>query len=302
MSLRERLAPARLRRGLETPSLLAREANRLYHTHLGRRSHNLAGIDVFAADWDTLAIADACRYDTFAVNHTLPGRLEARTSRGSSTTEWLHANFTGDHRDTVYVTANPQYESHREALDIKFCEVVDLRGDDAWDEESQTVRPETVTAAALNVADRYPNKRLLVHYIQPHYPFVGPTGREHLGRSPQFWTDVITGGIDVPDAVLRKANLENFELMLPALADLLDGREGRTVVSADHGQLLGERSFPIPIREYGHPRQTYVEELVRVPWLVHDHGERPEITASETSAHKSDSDDVEDRLEALGYA
>ena len=299
----DRVVSERLRRGLATPALFGRELNRLYHTRLNRRQHNPTGIDLFAADWDTLAIADACRYDTFAAHHDLPGRLEVRHSRGSSTTEWLKANFVGDHCDTVYVTANPQYESQREDLPVRFYDVINIWQRDGWDEEFRTVRPETVTAAALDAAKRYPHKRLLVHYIQPHYPFIGPTGRKHFdGDSLHFWGGVMNGSVEAPDQTLRQANDENFEVMLPALSNLLDGRAGRTVVSADHGQMLGERSHPIPIREYGHPRRTYTDELVRIPWLVCEHGERPKITTGDTAATAQQSDDLDERLKALGYA
>lgn len=301
MSIRERFDLSRLRRGLANPTLLWREANRLWHTRLGQRAHNSGGIDLFAADWDTLAICDACRADTFAAYHDLPGRLEVRLSRGSSTTEWLHANFVGDRRDTVYVTANPQYARQQDMLEVAFCDVFDI-SESGWDDGAGTVPPDTVTETALDVADRYPSKRLLVHYIQPHYPFVGgPAGRS-LGESSRFWADVIEGELNASDATLLEANRENFEMMLPALADLLTGRDGRTVVSADHGQMFGERSFPFPIREYGHPRQTYTDELVRVPWLIHESGERPQITAGEASGERSDHDDLTNRLEALGYA
>ena len=304
MDVYERLAPERLQRGLETPALIGREINRLYYTRFGKRPYNTAGIDTFAEDWDTLAIADACPCDTFTVHHTLPGQLETRISRGSSTPEWLEANFTGDHRDTVYVTANPQYERHRDEFDVRFCEVENVWSAEGWDPEYKTVRPETVTEAALDAADRYPNKRLLVHYIQPHYPFIGPTGQRHFeGDSLSFWSNVMDGSVSVPDHVLRKAHDENFEVMLPALERLLDHREGRTVVTADHGQMLGQRSFPIPIREYGHPRETYTDELVRVPWLVHETSTRPEITAgSGAGVSDGENDDLSDRLAALGYA
>ncbi|EMA38835.1 alkaline phosphatase family protein [Halococcus hamelinensis] len=304
MDVYSRITPERLRRGIETPALIGRELNRFYHTRFETRPHNTAGIDVFAEDWDTLAIADACPLSTFATHHTLPGQLETRVSRGSSTPEWLEANFTGDQRDTVYITANPQYERNRDDLDIRLCEVENVWDSEGWDAEYRTVRPETVTDAVLDAADRYPNKRLLVHYIQPHYPFIGPTGQRYFdGDSLSFWSRVMDGSVNAPDHVLSQAHDENFKLMLPALERLLDERDGKTVVTADHGQMLGQRSFPIPIREWGHPRETYVDELVHVPWLVHETGTRPDITKGDaTEAVGHSDDDLSERLAALGYA
>src|SRR5699024_3258971 len=124
------------------------------------------------------------------------------------------ANFDGDHRDTVYVTANPQFNANRDQFDVRFCDVIDLWSGEHWDTEFQTVRPEMVTAAALDAAERYPNKRLLVHYIQPHYPFIGPTGRKHFDNdSLRFWGRVMDGSVNVSDRTLRQAYRENFTIM-----------------------------------------------------------------------------------------
>ncbi|WP_227374919.1 hypothetical protein [Haladaptatus halobius] len=37
------------------------------------------------------------------------------------------------------------------------------------------------------------------------------------------------------------------------------------VVSADHGEFLGERLFPTPVQIYGHSDGVYMEEFVKVP-------------------------------------
>jgi hypothetical protein len=77
--------------------------------------------------------------------------------------------------------------------------------------------------------------------------------------------------------------------------------------------MFGERSFPIPFREYGHPPGIYTDELLAVPWLVHTNGPRREIVAEEPEtepehgdetgpADMTETDDVvTDRLEDLGY-
>jgi hypothetical protein len=68
--------------------------------------------------------------------------------------------------------------------------------------------------------------------------------------------------------------------------------------------MFGEQSFPIPIREWGHPPGTYTDQLVTVPWLVYENGQR-EIEREPTSENAGDPDeagsDVEDRLRQLGY-
>lgn len=129
-----------------------------------------------AADWDNCMILDGCRYDDFADRVHLPGTLEQRQSLASSTPEFLRANLDGrDLRDTVYVTANPTLRQIGE-INTTFHAVVDVWNTD-WDSDLCTVPPAPVTDRAIDAAKRYPNKRLIVHYLQPHYPFIGPTGR-----------------------------------------------------------------------------------------------------------------------------
>jgi len=77
----------------------------------------------------------------------------------------------------VYVTANPQFHKIREELDCEFHAVIDCWWED-WDDAVQTVRPETTTSAALKAAAEYPEKRLFVHFNQPHVPFIGESGAE----------------------------------------------------------------------------------------------------------------------------
>ncbi|RJT04120.1 hypothetical protein [Halococcus sp. IIIV-5B] len=306
-----------LRRVIDQPKLFVREMNRLYYTRLGRRSYDPDGIDITAADWDNLLILDACRYDMFAARaDELPGVLEQRRSRASMTTEFLKANIDGrELHDIVYVAATPMlyWNRNRGEVTASFHHEINVWRD-GWDDEVHTVRPETTAEYAARAADEYPNKRLLVHFVQPHFPAVGPTGEEYPElRSMRVWDALDRGDIDLPDSVLWRAFRENLDAVLPHVDDLLKTLDGRTVVTADHGQMIGERSFPIPFREYGHPPGIYTHELLTVPWLVSTNGPRRETFAEEPVAPpergdetepadmETDDDVVTDRLEDLGY-
>jgi hypothetical protein len=303
---------SRLRRGMSNPTFFLRYANRLYHRRLNSRQQNAAGTAIFEEDWDTLVILDACRYDMFEQHAELPGRLEHRYSKGSATTEFLRANIPGrDLRDTVYVTANPQFYQHQDELLVEFHEVINIWKEAGWDEEYHTVLPETVTEYAQDAVEEYPNKRLLVHYIQPHYPFIGSQtefDKRQLvdtdGRERNVWYQLMTGTLDVDRETIWQLYANNLERVLPHVEELLTTVEGRTVVTADHGNMVGERAFPFPIREWGHPRGIYTEQLVRVPWLIHDNGPRRDIVAgqSESTAEDVEDETVADRLKHLGYA
>lgn len=268
-------------------------------------------------DWDTLVVLDATRYDMFRDRNTIPGTLEHRISLGSTSEEFLERNFAGEiHHDTVYVNANP-YVSYLDLDDGTFHAVVDLL--DEWDDDLQTVLPETVVDAAIDAHREHPRKRLIVHFMQPHTPFIGKTGRElgMGGWNPDQETAGLDGdtiwqylrrhppnsedGIDLE--MVWDAYNENLDIVLEHVETLLEELDGTTVITADHGNLVGERLSPIPTkRMYGHPYGVYHPNLVKVPWLRIDGDERRDVVAEPPrSTETVDENVTEERLEALGY-
>ncbi|KAB1191272.1 MULTISPECIES: LTA synthase family protein [Haloferax] len=299
-----------LKIGRSNPAIFGRELNRLYYSRLDRRSYNPDGIDVLSEDWDNLLILDACRYDLFEQNNTLSGQLERRISRGSHTVEFLQGNFANrDMQDTVYITASPQFYAQREQLDAMFFDVVNVWIEDGWDESVGTVLPETMTRRAIEASEQYPDKRLIVHYLQPHYPFINApelnprNPYEDVHSKADIWGELMEKKRTVAPETVWEAYSDNLRIALPAVEELMQTLLGRTVVTSDHGNMIGERSAPIPIREWGHPPGIYTRELVTVPWLVYDNGDRKEIVAGESVAMEDDvsSDVVSERLEHLGY-
>jgi hypothetical protein len=138
-------------------------------------------------------------------------------------------------------------------------------------------------------AERYPHKRLVAHYMQPHYPFV-PAGttvdKEHLRQidsdgdgssADNVWNQMFHGDLDLSRDKLWSISIDNLEYVLEYVAEILDGLSGKTVVTADHGNYVGKRASPILIREYGHPRGVYDDPVVQVPWLTHENGSRRKI-------------------------
>ena len=292
----------RFQRGIKEPHLVPRELNKYYYRH---QEPSEDALEFFEEDWDNLLILDACRYDTFSKCNTLPGKLQSKQTKSSSTIDFLFTYLDGaDLRDTVYVTANPQLYRKQDRIDVQFHDVINVWQDEGWDDEFRTVRPETVVEAVEKAAETYPNKRLLAHFIQPHYPFIGPTGQKYLDLdSLDFWNRVMAGEVDVPIDVLYEAYQENIEVVLPHVEQLMSTLQGKTVVSADHGEAFAERSWPIPMKEYGHPTEIYIPQLTTVPWLVHQNGKRKTITKGDESEEMEDvSVDVEQRLQDLGYA
>lgn len=301
----------RLRRAIDSPNLFLRHLNRLYHRRLNQRPYNTQGTSIIDEDWDNLLILDACRYDMFDNTHDLPGTLEHRNSRESATTDFLLANFADEEvHDTVYVTANPQLYRNRDRIQADFHAVINVWMEEGWDEAEQTVLPETVTEYATQAAETYPNKRLLIHYIQPHYPFIGAEttfDKGHLDEgdvtNENVWGQLMTGELDVDREKIWELYSDNLDRALPHVDELMEALDGKTVVTADHGNMIGERSSPLPVTEWGHPRGIYTEELVKVPWLIYENGSRREIVAESPERESTDIDDevVTDRLKDLGY-
>lgn len=298
-----------VRRGLSNPAYFGRELNRLYHRRLYQREYNVSGVDVMAEDWDNLVILDACRYDMFAEVHDLPGDLERRQSRGTHTREFLRANFAGrDLQDTVYVTASPQLYRWSDQIEADFHAVVNVWREDGWDDQYGTVLPETMGEYLRRAADEYPRKRLIAHFMQPHYPFIRSGERLNTGRlrdadGDDIWGRLMRNDLDIGSATIQEAIRDNLEAVHPIVESLLDDLDGLTVVTSDHGNMLGERARPVPVREWGHPPSVYTEQLTTVPWLVCKSGQRREIVREGADSGEAaiDASVVEDRLEQLGY-
>lgn len=253
---------------------------------------------VLDRDWDNLIILDACRYDLFVECNTIEGDLQQFHSRGSHTGEFMEQNFSGGtFPDTIYVSANPNPGK----VDAEFA-VVKALWNEAWDEELRTVPPERVVDATLEMSEAYPKKRLIIHLLQPHYPWIGPKGQEFHDRhgytdqsdSINIWTRLRDGEFEHEE--VWEVYRENLKVTLLHVERLVDGLFGKTVITSDHGNAFGEWSV------YGHPGNAYIESLTRVPWLICPYEERKEITAEDTIRKISnEKDPTEKKLRNLGY-
>lgn len=298
-----------IRLGISNPKLLLRKLSQVYNYTLSSHDYNPDGLNFMNQDWDNLILLDACRYDLFEHHADLEGDLRPVKSRDAATPEFLRGNFDGgEFLDTVYVTTNPMLYRHRDDLDVTFHDVIDLWTGTTWDDEHDTVLPEVVTAEAKRIDNEYPNKRLVVHYMQPHYPFIeaGTSfDKGHIGKdSPDeltTWMQVLTGEVDVDRETLWNAYADNLRRALPHVRELTDYLPGKTVVTSDHGNMFGERASPIPVREWGHPPGIWTDELVKVPWLEIANGSRKEIVSECSVESSSEGEEVKERLESLGY-
>lgn len=303
-----------LRRAIRNPILFGREGLRLaswpihrgYGRYLDRKYDG--GIDVMEEDWDNLLVLDACRYDYFEELNTLPGELRREVSKGKKSWDFIRENFVGrELHDTVYVTANP---FSTDIEDDTFHDIDHLHMN-RWDDEIGTVRPDDVVDAAVEANETYPDKRLVVHFMQPHRPYIGEMADELRRRVDlqgygdhddgiQIWGAVKQREVSVDE--IRTAYRQSLQLVLESVEGLLEELDGKSVVTADHGEMLGERVLPVTTRVWGHMEGFSTPTLREVPWLTIESETRRDVVAEEPVAQSSfDEDAVSDRLSALGY-
>lgn len=236
-------------------------------------------------DWDNLIILDACRYDLFV--EVTGSEADYIISRGSSTAEFLKENIAG-HRyaDTVVVTANPIVSR---LVKNNFHKVLPV-WKAAWDYELNTVLPQTMVKYALETERKYPDKRLIIWFVQPHYPFIEnpeiyPSGIKRASEVTEFnrsnirasnpWKEVARGNLEI-DKVWQ-AYKRNLQIVIPYAFGLARQLKGKTVITSDHGDTFECLRFPLPVRIAGHPFGIHIPSLIRVPWLVFKGKETKEI-------------------------
>lgn len=297
-------SPEVLLKGITDPKLTTLVINKIFHQYRRGKQYNKTGVDVIdEKDWDNLIILDACRYDEYVSLTPFDGEVEKIESRGTSSDQWMYGNFNNKIcHDIVYISGNKWYLALQE--DDAFENELHYYHDVERDVFHQYVPgPDTTTEAAKEFADKYPNKRLIVHYMQLHKPYLGENRDEF-----EFPEDEDLGLRDVMRKykidrdTLLPAYRDNLRIVLDHVEELVDYLDGKTVISSDHGELLGERISPIPIQWYGHPSQLYIDELVEVPWHVVSNDSRKEIHP-EPPDQTSDVDfqQVEQNLRNLGY-
>lgn len=279
--------------------------NRAAHRIIGplqEQTHS-SNFRVMDEDWDVLIVLDGCRRDLFeeVIDTSRFDEYDTRYSAGSATNEWSAKNFSGQAlTDTVYVTGNPVVSREVKTAFHAFIEV----WRSGFDQETGTVPPEPVTEAAIEAHEQYPDKRLIVHYLQPHYPFIGYPDLRYatFGNTEEIDAGVSKPGAkDVWEALdlglvdrdrVWEAYGSNLQQVMDDVDSLLEATDGKRVVTSDHGNLLGERVGGL--RLYGHPPYIYHPAIREVPWAV--------VGDSMSTDDRRVEADVEEQLESLGYA
>lgn len=286
--------------------------------------------DIMQQDWDNLIILDACRYDTFEKKNTIEGKLTKSISKGSQSAEFISHNFLDrDLSGTIYVTSNPMAENIEKDIFYKVKKT--YTEDDIEEFDYSGISPEGVMESAVDVLNKHPNKRMIVHFMQPHSPYLGEYAaelREEINEDygvsfNRIQNSSTSGANSETISDLREAEKrgyisrgqlvevyeENLDFVLNYVKSLLERISGKSVVTSDHGEILGKTSSfiynKLPFFHMrGHPAQTYLPELRFVPWLeVDGYSQRREVIKEEpVGTDKVEESSVEEHLKALGYA
>lgn len=264
------------------------------------------GEDPFGEDWDILVLLDGCRFDLFtefASNHPIYDRfseVNSRFSCASSSPEWINKVYgSGPNHvlsDIHLVSANG-WEEKEIDLGI-FGEVTPV-----WrhnPDAAPTITPDIVTDAAIHSYHNTNYSQMIVHYMQPHAPFLGVPGKYNSineypgqGKSQNVWEGLRSGKFDI-DEVWQDYG-ENLLIALDEVDRLINNVEGDVVISADHANSIGELGV------YGHPKYSIAPSVKRVPWVKLDAVNKCTSRPEKPVLEDNNSRDIESHLKNLGY-
>jgi len=253
------------------------------------------GTYILDEEWDHLIILDNLRFDVFRdeyIKRNLPGKLEYRISRGMWTGQFLMENFSkidGSLDDIIYISANPFTDVYLPST--KFFKLISVWKYE-WNEQYKSVLPHSVTKYTIRMAEKYPDKRLVIHFLQPHQPYLFLIKRKEIQdnaisnirtavssrkkikfeieKEPlgKLYLSTIYKHYELP--LLIKSYIENLHIVLPYVEYLLYKLQGRVVVTSDHGEIFGKPvSRLLPLKVYGHGIGR-ISDLIVVPWLIFD--------------------------------
>jgi hypothetical protein len=168
---------------MKEPSLAMGEIKRRVNaiSHVPRKiMFNLkygSGINVMDEDWDFLIILDACRYGAFKQVIDIDADLKSVISKGSHSIEFCKKHFKDkQYYDTVYITTNGYGARIGEGVlhDLIFTDISSESADiDVLHSSNDGMALSTVYQAGLDAVNKYSNKRIIIHFMQPHDPYFG---------------------------------------------------------------------------------------------------------------------------------
>jgi len=261
--------------------------NAIIYKIINYLNRDLNGIKIFNYSWDNLIILDACRYDLFEnewEKTNINGNLYKAKSSGSHTKSFIKNNFKKDfYNNLVYITANPHVDI---LLKNRIYKIISVWKSD-WNEKYHTVLPEVIYQHAIDASIKFPDKKLIIHFMQPHYPYIGYNLRD---KSLEYLKQAALNENKIKSDVNHKESLltwhsskiyriidkkehyrlykKNFLIVWSYVLKLIKNLSGKIIITSDHGEAFGEKIHPlIPIKFYGHKEGININPLRNIPWL-----------------------------------
>lgn len=280
------------------------------------------GTNVYDRDWDVLVVLDACRVDTLrevADEYDFISNVDEMWSIGSHSAEWLAQTFTEEYRDDVaqtrYVTGNPHASRvldqrmsppMNNTLPVNFArwnvvepetfESVEMVWEGHKNDTYRVTLPDVMTDYAINTKRTHDPDRLIVHYMQPHLPYIGqalPEERDPDELELTGYEKLESGDADRQD--VYELYKDTLRLVLDEVAVLLKNLDAdRVAITADHGEEFGE------VGAYGHPEGFPHPIVKKVPW-VETTARDIRTREPELEMDRSITVDIEEHLQDLGY-
>jgi hypothetical protein len=214
---------------------------------------------IYERDWDNLIILDACRHDSY--EEVVERSVESRVTLGSNSRDFIRENFSErDCSDTVYISGNAHTQGS------VFEEITGKRPGDVFHEifqvhsnnwvEGEGTDPDAMINQTKTAAKLFPDKKIVVHVMKPHYPFLGRDEDVDISFEKARYGEVAAQ--EVREAYRRNLDYA-LQKIVPELKQLL---QGKTAITADHGELLGENN------RWAHPGGRSEVPLRKVPWDI----------------------------------
>ena len=268
---------------------------------------NFESQNMLTMDWDHLIVLDACRLDVFQKVYKeffTNSQLKSIISPGSSTMEVVKKIFNDDTkaylRDVIFINSNPVIDNTLGTSTLKeiFHKYIPV-WKKYWNWEIGTVKPENVYKVTLKIFINHPNKRFMIWFLQPHFPYLSKKfshinylGRNFMNKSYMksfnsnfkilyhiFFNLIKKGSLcaGIPESVcdyckkhpkeILEAYISNLLVVLFYAKRLTQILPGKIVITSDHGEAFGEKIKLFGIQVYGHPSRVKILSLIQVPWL-----------------------------------
>lgn len=280
------------------------------------------GTNIFSKDWDALVILDACRFDAFNEVSQDFNYIDSTSyiySVGSTSSEWIANTFIRDFetkiKNTVHLSVNGyirkvlydrEFPEHQ--YDSKFAftnwDTVYpsdfLYLEETWRQLESELHnrfdPASVTDRAIAAYRHFQPDHLVVHYNQPHTPYLNRIFQNPEYKLKDFEKDpfnYLRSGGD--KSKVWNSYLNEIKYVLSELEILFTNIDVDTaIISADHGESFGKYNI------YGHPGGVPLPVLRKVPWAaVNPSDER--TREPDLNFNNNTEVNIEDHLTDLGY-